>query len=559
MSTTTLKALFMAVTILASVTVVQLGWTQGVAPSIVAIRVEGNQNIDSRLILSAVSSSLREPFNAEKIKSDIKAISDLGYFSSVSVDTKQYPEGVEVIFKVKEFPVIQEIQITGNTALTEEEIRKAMIIAPLQVMNWKILQRDLERIRALYSDQGFLVTAIENVEFDEQGVLRFEIREGIVERVDFEGLEKTKEYVLRREIELEPPFVFDMARIRKDLRAIYNLGFFDDLSMKLEPGSDRDHVVVKVKVVEKKTGEAGLGIGYNNEKGWLGYLKYQESNIGGNAQKLEVRYEFGYRTLYRISFEEPWLFGTPTAFGISVYDQIEKKNYWREREIVGKYEEERIGGQIYLGREIAENWKVNLRYKNEDIAIRTLEGESPDGEGKTISLTPTVVYDTRDDIFNPDSGWWCSAQVELAGGFLGGDYDYTKYIVDVRNYIDTGERSTLALRFLGGIADTELPSFERFSVGGANTLRGYDLYEFEGDKMLVLNVEYRFDVSKGTQFVVFGDAGYAWALDEDIRFSDIKTGYGVGLRFDTPIGPIRLDYGIGETGAQTYVSIGHTF
>lgn len=555
----TKQGLVVLVLVLFSLGMVCSSQAQMISLPIVAIRVEGNERIDVRLILSAVSLVLKEPFNAGKVKNDIKAIYDLGYFSKVWADTKRHPEGIEVIFRVQELPVIQEIHITGNTVLKTEEIRQAMIVAPAQVMNWKIFQRDLERIKALYTDRGFLITAIEGIQFSKEGVLSFEIKEGIVEKIEFEGLEKTKEYVLRREIKTEPPFVFDMSLFQKSLRAIYNLGFFDDLSMKLEPGSDRDHVVVKVKVVEKLTGEAGIGVGYNNEKGWLGYVRYKESNFGGNAQTLELRYEFGSRTLYRLSFEEPWLFGTPTSFGVALYDQIEKKKCWVDREVVGEYEEERIGGQVYVGRSVNENWKWTLRYKTEDIAISVLEGESPDGGGKTNSLTPTIIYDTRDDIFNPRSGWWCSLQAEFAGRFLGGDYDYNKYILDIRDYIATGENGTLALRLVGGLADTELPGFEQFSVGGANTLRGYDLYEFQGEKMLVFNLEYRFDIAEKTQLVIFGDAGCAWSFGEGIKFADLKTGYGVGLRFDTPIGPVRIDYGIGETGGQTYVSIGQAF
>jgi len=131
--------------------------------------------------------------------------------------------------------------------------------------------------------------------------------------------------------------------------------------------------------------------------------------------------------------------------------------------------------------------------------------------------------------------------------------------LDLRNYIDTGQDTVLALRLMGGIADTTLPDYEKFSVGGVNTLRGYDLSEFEGEKMLVFNAEYRWDIAESTQLVVFGDAGYAWVLDDPILFDDIKFGYGVGLRFDTPLGPIRLDYGLGEEGGQTYFSIGQTF
>ncbi|MDI3530514.1 MAG: outer membrane protein insertion porin family [Candidatus Atribacteria bacterium] len=129
----------------------------------------------------------------------------------------------------------------------------------------------------------------------------------------------------------------------------------------------------------------------------------------------------------------------------------------------------------------------------------------------------------------------------------------------MRHFIDTGPDTVLALRLLGGTSDTSLPDYEKFGVGGVNTLRGYDLFEFEGEKMLVCNLEYRWTVSENTQVVFFGDAGYAWPYEEPVSFEDIKTGYGVGIRVDTPIGPVRLDYGIGERGGQTYFSIGHTF
>ena len=534
-------------------------YAQTVSPPVVAIRVEGNEAINDQLILSAVSTSLLGPYNPEKVQADVQAIYDLGYFSKVWVETKQYPDGIELIFKVQEFPPVKEIRISGNTALSYDEIRKVMILSLGQIMNWKIFQHDLERIKALYSDNGFLITAVEEINFSEEGVISFTIKEGMVEAVEFEGLEKTKEHVLRRELTFELPMVFDFAKIQENLRTIYNLGLFENVSMKLEPGSDRDHVVVKVQVKEKLTGEAGLGVGYNSEKGWLGYVRYQESNLGGNAQRAELRYEFGARTLYRLLFEEPWLFEEPIYFNLAIYDQIEEKKEWVNHEVVGKYEEERIGGYITLGGKIKEDWGWRLRYKSEDIDINVLEGNPPDGGGKTNSLTPIVFYDTRDVLDNPHGGWYGTLQAELAGRFLGGEHNYNKYTLDLRNYIETGENTVLALRFLGGIADTELPSYEKFSVGGVNTLRGYDLFEFEGDKMLVFNLEYRWEVSEGTQLVFFGDTGNAWPLSQGIRWDDIKIGYGVGVRFDTPIGPVRLDYGIGESGGQTYFSIGQTF
>lgn len=536
----------------------QMAWAQN-GPPIVAIRVEGNNNINSQLILSAVSISLKEPFNQEKIKSDIKSIFDLGYFTKVWVDTKQYPDGIELIFKVEENQVLKEIKVQGNTQMSTEEIRSAMILVPGQVMNWKIFQNDLDRIKALYSNNGYMITAIGGTDFTSDGILKFTIHEGIVEQIKIEGTEKTKDYVILRELSFKTPTKFDFSEIKKSMRAVYNLGFFDDISMKIEPGSDPNNVIIVIKVIEKLTGEAGLGVGYNTEDGWLGFIRYQESNFGGNAQKLELRYEFGSRTLYRLYFEEPWLFDTPTYFSLSVYDQIRERKNREEGEIIGRYEEERVGGQVAFGRRFSDYWRWRLSYKTENIMLTALEGEVPNRGGLTNSLTPMIIYDTRDDVFNPHSGWYGIAQAEIAGRFLGGDNNYNKYILDIRNYIDTGQDTVLALRLMGGIADTTLPEYEKFSVGGVNTLRGYDLSEFEGEQMLVFNAEYRWDIADNTQLVFFGDAGYAWALDEPIRFDDIKFGYGVGLRFDTPLGPIRLDYGLGEEGGQTYFSIGQTF
>jgi len=536
----------------------QMAWAQN-GPPIVAIRVEGNNNINSQLILSAVSISLKEPFNQEKIKSDIKSIFDLGYFTKVWVDTKQYPDGIELIFKVEENQVLKEIEVQGNTQMSTEEIRSAMILVPGQVMNWKIFQNDLDRIKALYSNNGYMITAIGGTDFTSDGILKFTIHEGIVEQIKIEGTEKTKDYVILRELSFKTPTKFDFSEIKKSMRAVYNLGFFDDISMKIEPGSDPNNVIIVIKVIEKLTGEAGLGVGYNTEDGWLGFIRYQESNFGGNAQKLELRYEFGSRTLYRLYFEEPWLFDTPTYFSLSVYDQIRERKNREEGEIIGRYEEERVGGQVAFGRRFSDYWRWRLSYKTENIMLTALEGEVPNRGGLTNSLTPMIIYDTRDDVFNPHSGWYGIAQAEIAGRFLGGDNNYNKYILDIRNYIDTGQDTVLALRLMGGIADTTLPEYEKFSVGGVNTLRGYDLSEFEGEQMLVFNAEYRWDIADNTQLVFFGDAGYAWALDEPIRFDDIKFGYGVGLRFDTPLGPIRLDYGLGEEGGQTYFSIGQTF
>ncbi|GAG28407.1 unnamed protein product, partial [marine sediment metagenome] len=239
-----------------------------------------------------------------------------------------------------------------------------------------------------------------------------------------------------------------------------------------------------------------------------------------------------------------------------------------------------LGGRLIFGRKISDSVKLGLELKSERVTYDLISGTLPEdtNEGLTNSLVPTFSYDTRDNVFEPTSGWYHNFSLEKAGGFLKGDYDFTKYNLTLRAYISTKfiedvvdissvkkitdnlSKGVLALRAMGGMADTDLPSFAAYQVGGMNTLRGYDFGEFSGDKSLVFNVEYRFPLAENFQAVLFADWGQAWDYGESIDFEDLKFGRGVGVRFDTPLGPIRLDYGINENGeGKTYFSIGHTF
>src|SRR5690606_31405112 len=161
--------------------------------------------------------------------------------------------------------------------------------------------------------------------------------------------------------------------------------------------------------------------------------------------------------------------------------------------------------------------------------------------------------------FYPTEGFRNRLSVERAGGWLGGTTEFTKFEADVSTYIKIGQRDrqALALRAMlgtGSGAGGGLPRPERFRLGGSETLRGYNFGEFEGDRMLVLNAEFRFPIVDAVEGVVFADFGRTFSAGEGISFSDLKAGYGVGIRLDTPLGIVRIDYGIGESGGRTYFS-----
>ena len=481
---------------------------------------------------------------------------------------------------MEEYPPIEEINISGNTAVTKEDMREVMILSEGQVFSQKILKNDLKRISQIYKDRGYLLINVKDVNYDEEGRLWITIAEGRLEKIMIEGNDKTKEKVIAREITIEPGDLFDFEIVKKSLQNIYNLGYFEDVTMRLEPGSEEDSVILVIKVIEKNTGKFGVGAGYSSEEGLLGFVSYEENNLFGGGQKIEADLEVGKRTTYKFAFLEPWIGGTPTSLGFEVYNSILHEEDKEDDVLIGEYDEEKLGGRLIFGRKIGDSYKLGLEIKTERVSYELISGVLPEdtNEGLTNSFTPSIIYDTRDDVFDPTSGWYHAFSLEKAGGFLGGDYNFTKYNLTLRTYIstefitdllditnpskltDTIEQGVLAFRAIGGLADTDLPSFAAYKVGGMNTVRGYDSNEFSGDKALVLNAEYRFPLAENFQAVIFADWGQAWGIGESIDLTDLKFGKGIGVRFDTPIGPIRLDYGIGESGlGKTYLSIGQTF
>jgi len=547
---------------------------------ITAIVVEGNENISKDLIISQITSNLGDVFSKESIEKDVKAIYELGYFKDVRVKLESFREGYKVVFVVVENLAVKEINITGNTVVSKEEMREVMILQEGQIFSQKILKNDLTRISQLYKDRGYLLINIKDINFDEEGKLWINISEGRLEKIVIEGNDKTKEKVITREINIKPGDLFDFEKVKKSLQKIYNLGYFEDVTMKLEPGSEEDVVVLVIKVIEKNTGKFGIGAGYNSEEGLMGFASIEEMNLFGGGQKVGAKLELGGRTTYKVSFLEPWLANTPTSLGFDVYDTTTNQEDKEGEEVIAEYDEIKLGGRLIFGRKISDSINLGLELKTERVNYDLISGALPEdtNEGLTNSLMPTFTYDTRDNVFDPTSGWYSSLSIEKAGGFLRGDYNFTKYNLTLRTYLSTDffkdifnigslkkitdnlSKGVLAFRAMGGMADTDLPSFAEYQVGGMNTIRGYDSGEFSGDKSLVFNAEYRFPLAENFQAVLFVDWGQTWDIEESIAIADLKFGRGVGVRFDTPIGPIRLDYGINEEGiGKTYFSIGHTF
>ena len=183
--------------------------------------------------------------------------------------------------------------------------------------------------------------------------------------------------------------------------------------------------------------------------------------------------------------------------------------------------------------------------------------------GRTNSLTWSHVFDNRDNVYDPTKGKRLSFTGTWAGHGMGGDFDYFKFIAENRLYYKVGRAHVIAVRLMGGIATGDMPYNDLFTLGGADNLRGYEDDEFRGNKMYEATVEYRYPIAKKIQGVVFTDVGNAWGGVENIPWyhENNKLHYsgGIGFRITTPIGPIRLDYGVGQDGGKFHFSFGGKF
>lgn len=536
--------------------------------TVTAVKITGMSTVGENAVLAAVKTKVGDKADPETVKQDLQAIYELGYFFDVVANFTEVPEGIQVVYTVMENPQLKEIVIKGNTKVSTEKIKELLTIKPGAVLNAKTLNDNMRAVEQYYHDQGFILAKVNDVAMGSGGVLTISVNEGVLEGIAVKGNDKTKTNVITREIKLKTGEAFNVKDARRSMQKVYNLGYFEDVNMKLNPGKEPNAVVLETSVVEQKTGTFSIGAGYSKADGMVGILELGDNNFRGTGDKVKVHWEFGGNggnKNYEFGYTKPWLDDKQTSLGFSFYDMTNEYSDYEHGKLVSSYDKQRKGWDITLGRPSGEYIQNYIAFKNRrDEWKEQVDGVEYDDDykdenfGLTRSVTLTRVFDSRDNVFNATEGRRYSLSAEFAGKALGGEFDYNKYTVEGRQYLKVGKEQVVALRLTAGYADGHMPDSGRFAVGGADTLRGYEDDEFKGDKMLAATAEYRFPVAKKVQGVVFTDIGKAWE-GEGYKLNDLEASAGVGLRITTPIGPIRLDYAQGSEGGKTHFSFGGQF
>ncbi len=553
--------------------------------------VRGNEHISADQILAVVSTKVNDPLNEEKLRNDVQAILGLGYFADAVVRLEPISGGVRVVFVVVENPVITAVEIKGNTVVSAADILKTLDVPTGQALNTIAMRRGARAVEKLYQDRGYVLARVSDVSVTTEGVLTVTLAEGRIEAIKVEGLHKTKEYVLLRELTFKPGDVFNANVVNASLRRLFQLQYFSDVKAQPGPGTAPDTVDVTVQVTEQRTASLSLGVGYSSVGGIQGLIGLRDSDFGGNGQAVTAQYNntaFNGNN-YTLAFHEPYFWGTRTALDLLGFNQTTiPTDYCTPNCTLGfsssfQYNMYQSGGQVSLAQPLDSVWSLTYGVKsvNTNFANPSF-GTNPPGPPGSFGTPGTVnalllggIVDTRNDPLFPTDGDRLALTTELAFRSVGGNFEFQKYELDYSHFFPTGPDSTIVTHVhlgTGNISCTAppgqpcLPLQEQFYLGGQTTLRGFANGRFRGDQEVLLTGEYRFPLSNiglfksfsGITAILFVDAGDVAPLGSGPSFS-LKPDYGIGFGVKTPIGPFRIDYGMSSEGGQLWISTSALF
>lgn len=590
---------------------------QGILPASERERVDTTLVVSSLEIIGSVNVPVSEVakkipikvggyFSKNKIIKGQRELLETGMYREVIPDVYQYPEGLVVVYSVIENPIVNGVQIEGNTKYTTEELKSLVNIEPGKVLNLNNLRDARDKILKKYNEDGYVLAEIEDIDLTGANDLKIVINEGVVDKVNFtkmvtkqkgqrrkatDTLLKTRDYVVDREIEIQPGQVFNINDYNETVSNLMRTGYFKNVKYETKPAPGENQGVDLVLLLEEeRTATLQGAISYGSEIGLLGMLSVKDMNWQGKGQELGVTFEKSNEnyTSFSLNFSDPWIKGTDRiSWGWSLY-----KNEYENGDSVLFRETDTYGAKLNVGKGLTKNLRIGLGTKAEYITEKAKKSELANytnyngvnllekwGDKRSyglFSIYPSITYDTRNSYWNPTSGWYGKYQVEVGYADTIDSGTFANTTLELRKYHrGLFKSNTFAYRVVGGIMTTTTPESQRFWVGGGSTLRGYDGGFYQGTQKVTVTIENRTQINDVLGIVVFSDIGRAWDYQgEDPGYlnqkrnakfpDDIGTTVGVGLRVNTPVGPLRFDFGwpVGnseESGMKFYFNMGQSF
>ncbi len=563
-----------------------------------SIEIFGTKNSSKEELKKRIPIQVGSYFSKEKVLEGREELLKTGYFREVTPDALKYENGIYIKYTVIENPILNGIEVEGNKLISKEELLKDISTKAGEPYNTDTLREDADKIIKKYHDKGYVLASIEDMRIDDYSNLKIKISEGILKGIEFKGVTtkedktlekvkdineseevkesplKTKKYVMEREIVLKTGEPFELEKFQKSVKNIFRLGYFKSINQEFKRSPDGEGVILVLVIDENKSGSVQGAISYGSEEGIVGSFSVTDHNFRGEAQNLGISFEATskHRKKYELSYSDPWIKGTnKLSMSASLYRKELEDNSTDTTRYVSK-----TGVSGSIGKALTENIRVRFGSRleriseNQDIAIPEDEGNdkgSAELKEEKIErymnfvLNPSISYDTRDNYLNATKGIYGKFGIELGKLFDKKIYndetlninistvkgiDFYKIAeLELRAYHKLiFKNDTMAYRVLFGAADKSAPEELYFYVGGGNSVRGAD--SVTGRFQFIGNIENRLKVEDNIQFVAFFDAGKAWGNENidrrDNSNEEMRMGYGIGIRADTPLGPLRFDY-----------------
>ncbi len=578
-----------------------------------AIAAKVRQVLTVKIGQSVTRTQLEQNLNA------VKALGDFSAVEIVPEDTAQgvkisfivKPYGMFRQALIRTLPA-------SSSVVTTADIDRIFQSQYGKKLNAIELKSSIDSLNKLYQKQGYNLAQVVDVEeLSPDGKLTLVIAEGVIEDVQVQFLNKqgavvdenkkpftgtTRPFIITREAELKPGKIFNKATVEKDLRRIYGLGLFDDVRVSFIPGKDPAKVILQFNVLERGKNTSILpSFGYSSRDGLFGNLSFSQLNLGGNNQKLNVQGQLGSQnsTTFDLSFSEPWIATDPnrTSYSVSAFQQRSLSSVFEGGKtpvfVPGTSENPRLlrqGGGITFNRPLngdpldESKLRGSLGIQYQRISTTDVGGStvSKDSGGNDLSFSKTgqddllmlqlgLTQDIRDSFADPTQGSLLKLGVDRSIPIGNSKISMTKVRGSFTQYIPvklinfTPGSQSLLFNLQGGTVLGDLPPYEAFGLGGASGVRGYEEGDIgSGRSYLQATAEYRFPLFSFLGLGIFADYGTDLGTGSSVTGNPAGArskpgngfGYGAGIRvLQTPLGTIRLDYGINNLG-ETRIQFG---
>ena len=553
------------------------------------VEILGNNIIDTSVILEQINIQEGDTYSRDTVQQALKAIYHLGYFTekmkAVPVNNSDGTVTLKII--LEENAPITDFTIEGNTVVSTDEILNFLINMKGKPQNIAEINEAISKIQDCYSSKGYILARIESVSDDPDGTVNISIKEGTINRIMIAGNEKTKDYVIERNILTEPGTIYNENLIKEDIVRLYATQAFKDVTREIEPTDEPDKYDVTIEIEEQRTATISVGGGIDSVTGVFGSVGIADNNFLGRGERISLNGIAGTGVILNdssikrrmniqaeLSYFKPYFYNADTS--------LMSKIFYRD---FGSYQvplaiERRIGvestvahrmkfnrhvtGTFSLGVENidvseGDGAKIAGMYSRYNIPIAK-RAEQLEG-GLFLSLSPALLYDTRDNATVTRKGTMASLRFDEEFGLDGFDKTHGKLTGMVKQYIPIAKKSSLSFTAKGGgkIHGDNMPEVMAYRLGGPYTVRGFKMSGVgTGDAFIMGSAEFatpipfldrtRINFLNNLRFTVWADAGKVFSPTVTDTIYDrplYAVSAGVGLKLYIPgMGPLSIDYGI---------------